>query len=244
VDDYIVKSLFLLANSQEINNHESSVYTIALKLLKHNSNSIQLIDAIEEFITLGYNRALSKYNKPFVFDVITTILEKLSSGAINGSERICFLTKGMHNIYSVAQQLNITYKNRETTKALVSQLQRLSDEEKARAVETIIYDLYLIGSNSVRTILSSFVKTIPSSKLNPENQLRLGLFLMASGIMPLNSSLAEEAFKSMDRFEKYKYSTEAINFESLLRYLVETKEMKEYSPALEKIANIVKQYEA
>ncbi|QRG79212.1 SIR2 family protein [Citrobacter sp. R56] len=243
VDDYIVKSLFLLANSQEIDDHESPVYTIVLKLLKHSSNSIQIIDAIEEFITIGYNRIQSKYNKDFVSDVITIILEKLSNGVINGSERVCFLTKGVQNIYSVAMQLNITYKNKETTKALVSQLQKLSDEEKAQVVETIIYELYLIGSNSVRMILSSFVKTIPSSKLNPENQLRLGLFLMASGITPPNSSLADEAFKSMDRFGKYKYSGEAINFESLLRYLVETKMMKEYAPALEKIEKIVKQYE-
>lgn len=243
-DDYIVKLLFLFSNSKEIENHKSPVYDIVIKLLSHNANSIQLIEAIEDFITLGFNRLLLNYNKGFVEKVINLIVAKLAEWKINGSEKITFITKGVQNIFFVANELKITYKDKDTTKALMTQLSKLNDDDKVRSVETIIYELYLIASAQVKTILVEYVKSIPSSKLNPNKKLRLGLFLMASGITVPDSSLAKEAESAMEQFGRYKYSTEAISYEEILRYLVEKKGMEEYSPALSKIEEITKKFES
>lgn len=243
-DDYIVKLLFLFSNSKEIENHKSTVYDIVIKLLSHSANSIQLIDAIEDFITLGFNRLLLDYNKDFVEKVINLIVTKLANWRGSSSENIYFITRGVLNIFLVANELKITYKDKDTTKALVMQLSRLKDDDKARSVETIIYGLYLIANTSVKDILVDYVKSIPSSKLNPNKNLRLGLFLMASGITPIDASLAKKAEEAMGQFGKYKYSTEALSYERILRYLVEKKEMKEYTPALSKIEEIIKKFES
>ncbi|MDK9422773.1 hypothetical protein HER17_04735 [Pectobacterium carotovorum] len=243
-DDYIVKLLFLFSNSKEIENHKSTVYDMVIKLLNHNSNSIQLIDAIEDFITLGFNRLLLDYNKDFVEKVINLIVTKLAEWRINGSERIAFITKGVLNIFLVAKELKITYEDKDTAKALVMKLSSLKDDDRARSVETIIYGLYLIANDTVKEILVDYVKSIPSSKLNPNKKLRLGLFLMASGITSIDTSLAKEAEEAMGQFGKYKYSTEALSYEHVLRYLVEEKEMKEYTSALNKIEEIIKKFES
>lgn len=242
-DDYIVKLLFLLSSSKEIDNHESVVYDMVIKLLNHDSNSIQLIDAIEDFITLGFNRLLLNYNNKFVENVVSIIVDKLAAGKVNGSERISFVVKGVQNIFLVANELNVKYKNKEAAKSLMMQLSSLNDDDKARSVESIIYGLYLIADAKVKVILVDYVKSIPLSKLNPNKKLRLGLFLMASGITPVDGTLAKEAEEAMGQFEKYKYSTEALSYESILRYLVEKKNMEEYTPALSKIDGIIKKYD-
>ena len=243
-DDYIVKLLFLFSNSKEIENHKSIVYDVVIKLLNHNANSIQLIEAIEDFITLGFNRLLSNYNKGFVEKIVNLIVTKLAEWRVNGSEVIAFITKGVQNIFLVAKELKITYKDKDTAKALVMQLSTLKDDDKARSVETIIYELYLIASTQVQTILVEYVKLIPLSKINPNKKLRLGLFLMASGITPTDSSLAKEAENAMEQFRKHKYSTEALAYENILRYLVEKKSMSEYLPALSKIEGIIQGFES
>ena len=48
---------------------------------------------------------------------------------------------------------------------------------------------------------------------------------MASGITPADSSLSKEAENAMEQFNKYKYSTEALAYEDILRFLVEKKNM-------------------
>ncbi|HDX9021743.1 TPA: SIR2 family protein [Klebsiella oxytoca] len=242
-DDYIVKLLFLISNSKEIENHKSIVYDKVIKLLSHNANSIQLIEAIDDFITLGFNRLLLEYNKDFVEEVVILIVAKLAEGRINGSERIAFITKGVQNIFLVAKELKITYKDKDMAKALVMQLSNMKDDDKARSVETIIYELHLIANAPVKNILVEYVKSIPLSKLNPNKKLRLGLFLMASGIAPADSALAKDAENSMGQFSKYKYSTEALAYEDVLRFLVEKKGMKDYLPALSKIESITKKFE-
>ena len=242
-DDYIVKLLFLLSISKEVDNHESAVYDMVIKLLEHNSNSIQLIDAIEDFIVLGFNRLLSGYNKKFLEKVIDVIVSKLAGWRINGSERISFITKGVQNIFLVAKELKIKYKDKEAAKSLTMQLSELNDDEKARSVETIIYELYLIADSKVKSVLVEYVKAIPLYKLNPNKKLRLGLFLMASGITPADGSLAKEAEDAMGQFGKYKYSTEALSYQGILKYLVEQKGMEEYAPALSKIEDITNRFE-
>lgn len=79
--------------------------------------------------------------------------------------------------------------------------------------------------------------------MNPNKKLRLGLFLMASGITSADSSLAKEAESAMEQFSKYKYATEALMYEDVLRFLVEKKGMEDYLPALRKIESINKKFE-
>ncbi len=47
----------------------------------------------------------------------------------------------------------------------------------------------------------------------------------------------------MGQFGKYKYSTEALSYQGILKYLVEQKGMEEYAPALSKIEDITNRFE-
>ncbi len=234
-----IKSLSLIKVTVD---QDSIILKILDDTLKSSYHNLAFYDAISEYIVLRYNAKDDNSSIDGIKSIIDTFLNKLISRNLGGYEIIAIVNRGLANIFSVAENLGVNIEDADKIDKLLLEISSYSNADRARAVETILYDLYRITTGEIREKIKNFIKNTSTVDFSEERKIKFELFLLASGISDNYDNLPERVTKLIENYKGFSFNSEAEVIRNLLRHIVNTRNLSDFSQALSKIEEVMNNY--
>lgn len=214
-----------------------------LKLVLNKKTSVDILEAIVEYTTISYNKNKDSIDNEFVAKFIDEIIDRIVSEDSNLDERVGFVTNGLRNIFIIASSIGVEINNNENLIKILDRVDRLSLESKVRTMETVLYHIFLIGSDEIKNKIKEYMLSLPIENLSQEKKIKTKLFLVAAEINQADADLAIETLdviRSMptNRFDYWIYS-----LRNLLDFIVVKLNKDEFAIALSEVKNKIESYE-
>ncbi|HBR5270705.1 TPA: SIR2 family protein [Klebsiella pneumoniae] len=242
VEIKLINTIKLLSLIKVTVDQDSIILKILDDTLKSSYHNLAFYDAISEYIVLRYNAKDDNSSIDGIKSIIDTILNKLISRNLGGYEIIAIVNRGLANIFSVAENLGVNIEDADKIDKLLLEISSYSNADRARAVETILYDLYRITTGEIREKIKNFIKNTSTVDFSEERKIKFELFLLASGISDNYDNLPERVTKIIGNYKGFSFNSEAEVIRNLLRHIVNTRNLSDFSQALSKIEEVMNNY--
>ncbi|HEJ0144528.1 TPA: SIR2 family protein [Citrobacter freundii] len=242
VEIKLINTIKLLSLIKVTVDQDSIILKILDDTLKSSYHNLAFYDAISEYIALRYNAKDDNSSIDGIKSIIDTILNKLISRNLGGYEIIAIVNRGLANIFSVAENLGVNIEDADKIDKLLLEISSYSNADRARAVETILYDLYRITTGEIREKIKNFIKNTSTVDFSEERKIKFELFLLASGISDNYDNLPERVTKIIENYKGFSFNSEAEVIRNLLRHIVNTRNLSDFSQALSKIEEVMNNY--
>lgn len=242
VEIKLINTIKLLSLIKVTVDQDSIILKILDDTLKSSYHNLAFYDAISEYIVLRYNVKDDNSSIDGIKSIIDTILNKLISRNLGGYEIIAIVNRGLANIFSVAENLGVNIEDADKIDKLLLEISSYSNADRARAVETILYDLYRITTGEIREKIKNFIKNTSTVDFSEERKIKFELFLLASGISDNYDNLPERVTKIIENYKGFSFNSEAEVIRNLLRHIVNTRNLSDFSQALSKIEEVMNNY--
>ncbi|MBS6387280.1 MAG: SIR2 family protein [Enterobacter sp.] len=242
VEIKLINTIKLLSLIKVTVDQDSIILKILDDTLKSSYHNLAFYDAISEYIVLRYNAKDDNLSIDGIKSIIDTILNKLISRNLGGYEIIAIVNRGLANIFSVAENLGVNIEDADKIDKLLLEISSYSNADRARAVETILYDLYRITTGEIREKIKNFIKNTSIVDFSEERKIKFELFLLASGISDNYDNLPERVTKIIENYKGFSFNSEADVIRNLLRHIVNTRNLSDFSQALSKIEEVMNNY--
>ncbi|EOC4895849.1 SIR2 family protein [Enterobacter hormaechei] len=242
VEIKLINTIKLLSLIKVTVDQDSIILKILVDTLKSSYHNLAFYDAISEYIVLRYNAKDDNLSIDGIKSIIDTILNKLISRNLGGYEIIAIVNRGLANIFSVAENLGVNIEDADKIDKLLLEISSYSNADRARAVETILYDLYRITTGEIREKIKNFIKNTSIVDFSEERKIKFELFLLASGISDNYDNLPERVTKIIENYKGFSFNSEADVIRNLLRHIVNTRNLSDFSQALSKIEEVMNNY--
>ncbi|ECP4551312.1 hypothetical protein FZR93_13115 [Salmonella enterica] len=242
VEIKLINTIKLLSLIKVTVDQDSIILKILDDTLKSSYHNLAFYDAISEYIVLRYNAKDDNSSIDGIKSIIDTILNKLISRNLGGYEIIAIVNRGLANIFSVAENLGVNIEDADKIDKLLLEISSYSNADRARAVETILYDLYRITTGEIREKIKNFIKNTSTVDFSEERKIKFELFLLASGISDNYDNLPERVTKLIENDKGFSFNSEAEVIRNLLRHIVNTRNLSDFSQALSKIEEVMNNY--
>lgn len=242
VEIKLINTIKLLSLIKVTVDQDSIILKILDDTLKSSYHNLAFYDAISEYIVLRYNAKDDNSSIDGIKSIIDTILNKLISRNLGGYEIIAIVNRGLANIFSVAENLGVNIEDADKIDKLLLEISSYSNADRARAVETILYDLYRITTGEIREKIKNFIKNTSTVDFSEERKIKFELFLLASGISDNYDNLPERVTKIIENYKGFSFNSEAEVIRNLLRHIVNTRNLSDFSQALSKIEEVMNNY--
>ncbi|EEA4429387.1 hypothetical protein GMF63_00325 [Salmonella enterica] len=242
VEIKLINTIKLLSLIKVTVDQDSIILKILDDTLKSSYHNLAFYDAISEYIVLRYNAKDDNSSIDGIKSIIDTILNKLISRNLGGYEIIAIVNRGLANIFSVAENLGVNIEDADKIDKLLLEISSYSNADRARAVETILYDLYRITTGEIREKIKNFIKNTSTVDFSEERKIKFELFLLASGISDNYDNLPERVTKLIENYKGFSFNSEAEVIRNLLRHIVNTRNLSDFSQALSKIEEVMNNY--
>lgn len=243
--EHYVINIFILSSLLDLSTeNESFIFDQIDLLLDLDRNNIIFFEEIQKFIVFRYNDQRENISKAGVTKIIKKIIKKVSENNIGGYEKIAIINRGLPGIFSVAKNIGIEINDMETIKKLIDTISRYSDEEKIRASETILYDLFLISGECVKELLKNHIRDTPIQNLSEDKKIKFKLFLLATHIENIENE-SDLPLKTLNLVRKYnnkKFYSEIYKLEGLLNSLVNNCDLNQFKESLEIVNKTLLKY--
>ncbi|EIA5171285.1 SIR2 family protein [Salmonella enterica] len=242
VEIKLINTIKLLSLIKVTVDQDSIILKILDDTLKSSYHNLAFYDAISEYIALRYNAKDDNSSIDGIKSIIDTFLNKLISRNLGGYEIIAIVNRGLANIFSVAENLGVNIEDADKIDKLLLEISSYSNADRARAVETILYDLYRITTGEIREKIKNFIKNTSTVDFSEERKIKFELFLLASGISDNYDNLPERVTKLIENYKGFSFNSEAEVIRNLLRHIVNTRNLSDFSQALSKIEEVMNNY--
>ncbi|EJK3860972.1 SIR2 family protein [Salmonella enterica] len=242
VEIKLINTIKLLSLIKVTVDQDSIILKILDDTLKSSYHNLAFYDAISEYIVLRYNAKDDNSSIDGIKSIIDTFLNKLISRNLGGYEIIAIVNRGLANIFSVAENLGVNIEDADKIDKLLLEISSYSNADRARAVETILYDLYRITTGEIREKIKNFIKNTSTVDFSEERKIKFELFLLASGISDNYDNLPERVTKFIENYKGFSFNSEAEVIRNLLRHIVNTRNLSDFSQALSKIEEVMNNY--
>ncbi|ELC7174383.1 SIR2 family protein [Salmonella enterica] len=242
VEIKLINTIKLLSLIKVTVDQDSIILKILDDTLKSSYHNLAFYDAISEYIVLRYNAKDDNSSIDGIKSIIDTFLNKLISRNLGGYEIIAIVNRGLANIFSVAENLDVNIEDADKIDKLLLEISSYSNADRARAVETILYDLYRITTGEIREKIKNFIKNTSTVDFSEERKIKFELFLLASGISDNYDNLPERVTKLIENYKGFSFNSEAEVIRNLLRHIVNTRNLSDFSQALSKIEEVMNNY--
>ncbi|HEB7434848.1 TPA: hypothetical protein R0658_004512, partial [Salmonella enterica subsp. enterica serovar Hvittingfoss] len=242
IEGKLINALKLLSLIKVTTEQDSIVLKTLNDTLKSSYHNLAFYDAISDYIVLRYNSQSEISSTDGIKTLIDTILDKLISRNLGGYEVIAIVNRGLTNIFSVAERLGINIKDDSKVDKLLHEISSYTNADRARAAETILYDLYRISTEQNREKIKSFIENTSTTDFSEERKIKFELFLLASEISDSYDNLPEKVSKLVENYKGFSFNSEAETIRNLLQYIVNTRKLSDFSQALSKIEEIINNY--
>ncbi|ECR1851603.1 SIR2 family protein [Salmonella enterica] len=242
VEIKLINTIKLLSLIKVTVDQDSIILKILDDTLKSSYHNLAFYDAISEYIVLRYNAKDDNSSIDGIKSIIDTFLNKLISRNLGRYEIIAIVNRGLANIFSVAENLGVNIEDADKIDKLLLEISSYSNADRARAVETILYDLYRITTGEIREKIKNFIKNTSTVDFSEERKIKFELFLLASGISDNYDNLPERVTKLIENYKGFSFNSEAEVIRNLLRHIVNTRNLSDFSQALSKIEEVMNNY--
>ncbi|EKK6799843.1 SIR2 family protein [Salmonella enterica] len=242
VEIKLINTIKLLSLIKVTVDQDSIILKILDDTLKSSYHNLAFYDAISEYIVLRYNAKDDNSSIDGIKSIIDTFLNKLISRNLGGYEIIAIVNRGLANIFSVAENLGVNIEDADKIDKLLLEISSYSNADRARAVETILYDLYRITTGEIREKIKNLIKNTSTVDFSEERKIKFELFLLASGISDNYDNLPERVTKLIENYKGFSFNSEAEVIRNLLRHIVNTRNLSDFSQALSKIEEVMNNY--
>ncbi|WP_313098636.1 SIR2 family protein [Atlantibacter hermannii] len=242
VEMKLINTIKLLSLIKVTVDQDSIILKTLDDTLKSSYHNLAFYDAISEYIVLRYNAKDENSSIDGIKSIIDTILNKLISRNLGGYEIIAIVNRGLASIFSVAESLGINIEDADKIDKLLLEISSYSNSDRARAVETILYNLYRITTGKIREKIKNFIKKTSTVDFSEERKIKFELFLLASGISDNYDNLPERVTKIIENYKGFSFSSEAEVIRNLLRHIVNIRNFSDFSQALLKIEEVINNY--
>ncbi|EBT5832454.1 hypothetical protein CI554_18725, partial [Salmonella enterica subsp. enterica serovar Poona] len=94
----------------------------------------------------------------------------------------------------------------------------------------------------IREKIKNFIKNTSTVDFSEERKIKFELFLLASGISDNYDNLPERVTKLIENYKGFSFNSEAEVIRNLLRHIVNTRNLSDFSQALSKIEEVMNNY--
>ncbi|MBO8124703.1 hypothetical protein J7D51_28725, partial [Klebsiella pneumoniae] len=180
------------------------------------------------------------FDKSFVAELMNSMI-KLSTSTFEDDHGYLILRKA-HNIFLIASELSVEFNDINHLKELISSISELPVTRQASYIESLLYDLFIVGDDKIKDDIKEYVKNMGIEKLDYEKKNRLKLFLVASNIIEKEEGLEHEILEMIRKLPANKFSTELYSIRSMLDFLVRNGE-DSFTVALEELKETIAKLE-
>lgn len=242
VESEVINTFKVISLSNLSTEQDAAALKIINEILKYSYHNLAFYDALSEYITLRYNNHKDNLSLTGINSIINTIIEKLVNNDLGGYEKIAIVNRGLASLFTVANNLGVVFDDENKIDKLLNEVNFYTSTERARAAETIIYDLYRITKGDIKNRLKLFIKNTPTESFSEEKKVRFELFLLAAEMLESYSELPHKVENLIEKYRGFSINTEAETILGLLKYIVTKLKLNEFSTALSMLEEIVSSY--
>ncbi|HBH9892775.1 TPA: hypothetical protein KYD74_005073, partial [Escherichia coli] len=175
-------ALYLLAFSDESHNDKELIYRELIGLVSGDYNQLDFIDCITEYVTICFNNK-GKIDLEFIRGLMNGLIENYSSSTIKQRRYFNNILNSARNIFIIANELGLSFDNHVLLKQLLSSVNDCESIEKIRTVETIIYELFIVGDELTKKMIKEFISLLDIEQFGHDKKIKFKLFLLAASII-------------------------------------------------------------
>ncbi|EIY6169484.1 hypothetical protein MND07_004676, partial [Escherichia coli] len=172
-------ALYLLAFSDESHNDKELIYRELIGLVSGDYNQLDFIDCITEYVTICFNNK-GKIDLEFIRGLMNGLIENYSSSTIKQRRYFNNILNSARNIFIIANELGLSFDNHVLLKQLLSSVNDCESIEKIRTVETIIYELFIVGDELTKKMIKEFISLLDIEQFGHDKKIKFKLFLLAA----------------------------------------------------------------
>ena len=110
---------------------------------------------------------------------------------------------------------------------------------KIRTVETIIYELFIVGDELTKKMIKEFISLLDIEQFGHDKKIKFKLFLLAASIIEKDDRIANDTLTMIKNLSKNKFSSELYSMRNTLEFLVNNKKMQEFSESYDEIKKVI-----
>ncbi|WP_446495920.1 hypothetical protein [Escherichia coli] len=168
-------ALYLLAFSDESHNDKELIYRELIGLVSGDYNQLDFIDCITEYVTICFNNK-GKIDLEFIRGLMNGLIENYSSSTIKQRRYFNNILNSARNIFIIANELGLSFDNHVLLKQLLSSVNDCESIEKIRTVETIIYELFIVGDELTKKMIKEFISLLDIEQFGHDKKIKFKLF--------------------------------------------------------------------
>ncbi|EEU6629352.1 hypothetical protein HER55_004363, partial [Salmonella enterica] len=231
-------ALYLLAFSDECHNDKTLIYRELIGLVSGDYNQLDFIDCITEYVTICFNNK-REMDLDFIRGVMNGLIENYSLSTIKQRGYYNHILSSARNIFIIANELGLSFDNHALLKQLLSSVNDCESMEKIRTVETIIHELFIVGDDLTKKMIKEFIGSLDIDQFGHDKKIKFKLFLLAANIIEKDDRIANDTLTMIKNLSKNKFSSELYSVRNTLEFLVNNKEMQEFSESYEEIKKLI-----
>lgn len=231
-------ALYLLAFSDESHNDKELIYRELIGLVSGDYNQLDFIDCITEYVTICFNNK-GKIDLEFIRGLMNGLIENYSSSTIKQRRYFNNILNSARNIFIIANELGLSFDNHVLLKQLLSSVNDCESIEKIRTVETIIYELFIVGDELTKKMIKEFISLLDIEQFGHDKKIKFKLFLLAASIIEKDDRIANDTLTMIKNLSKNKFSSELYSMRNTLEFLVNNKKMQEFSESYDEIKKVI-----
>lgn len=234
--------ILLLAFSDEPHKDKSPLHKKITSLVENGFFYSDLIECISDYVTICFNNKRDGFDKSFVAELMNSMIKLSTSTIENENDHGYLILRKAHNIFLIASELSVEFNDINHLKELISSISELPVTRQASYIESLLYDLFIVGDDKIKCDIKEYVKNMGIEKLDYEKKNRLKLFLVASNIIEKEEGLEHEILEMIRKLPANKFSTELYSIRSMLDFLVRNGE-DSFTVALEELKETIAKLE-
>jgi hypothetical protein len=200
IETHIRNTLFLMSFVE----FDESVINFILDKINNivacSRNSINIYEEIELFLGLQYELFLPDFDANLFVKIIGSVIGKIIKREWNIYERYSFTNNGLRNIFGYAKKQQAVFVDEKAIRQIILEISDFREKEKKQIVSTILLNIFLIGSDTVKQIIKDYVLTIDNS-MNIDSNIIFELNLDIVGLKKLDEIVIEKIGKYLAKYE-------------------------------------------
>ncbi|WP_298050441.1 SIR2 family protein [uncultured Paenalcaligenes sp.] len=223
----------------------SEIMGVFSKLIASRSTTIGVYEAINSFLSHQYNLFDQKIETEVLINVLNILIDKITSHNAHGWDHHAIQNNSISNLYGYIQITKGIYTDTKRIHQLVSELQACSLVEQRSFAKSLLYEIFTISNDSVKSIIEKYIKEIIfKGEVEGLDNIEFDLWSVAVGFKDFEDEITQNLDGYLEEFRTKKiFSSTLYKIKNLTKYLIENKGVEELKEIDGEISTLIAYYE-
>lgn len=244
--DKLINSIYLLSFVALNDVYTGKIMDEFLKLVDSKENTDDTYSVINAFLANQYEL----YKNDISTDVLLKLTENIILKLINKNNHVwdthAITTGRLGNLFGYIEINKGIFKDEKLITVLLAHLNDHDISTRVKFSQSLLFNIYKIGSGEVKSKIHKFIKSINISELNNSQEAcYFELWCVAVKLKKYSVKSVRNMEKILNASKKEKsFSSFFYDFKNIVEYLVDKEKLDQYRPALNQLNEAIAAYKS